>query len=677
MAFDFPASPSIGQVYPVSPGAGIPQYKWDGQKWTMVIATPVPGPAGPTGPTGPAGANGATGATGATGPAGPTGPEGPTGPQGPAGASGGIPEAPTTGSLYSRRGSDASWQIAAGSGDVVGPASAVADRIAVFNGTTGKIIKDGGATVASKLDATHAGTGGTAHANVIAAGAAGFMTGTDKTKLDGVATGATANTPAAATPLMDGTAAVGVATLYAREDHRHGSDTTKLDATHAGTGGTAHAAVTTSVNGFMISTDKSKLDGIAAGAGVAVAPATVAPLMDGVAAVGTVAKYAKEDHIHPVDTSRLAATHAGTGGTAHADVIAAGASGFMTGSDKTKLDGIASGANNYVHPTGDGNLHVPATGTTNSGKVLTAGATAGSLSWAAGGTGGTAATTTFSPTGNIAATDVQAALAEVDTEKAPKASPAFTGNVTTTGNITASAGSVNAIDGSFTTVIIGDATPTAANQASRKDYVDGRIATREPTITGGTTSQYWRGDKTWQTISGGGIPEAPTDGQSYARRGSDASWQVAGSGTGSGDVVGPASAVADNIAVFNATTVKLIKDGGATIASKLDATHAGTGGTAHANVVAAGAAGFMTGADKTKLDGVATGATVGPSPYGTAPAMDGTASAGSSALYTRGDHVHPTDTSRLAATQLTGGKITISATAPSSPATNDVWIDTN
>ena len=31
--------------------------------------------------------------------------------------------------------------------------------------------------------------------------------------------------------------------------------------------------------------------------------------------------------------------------------------------------------------------------------------------------------------------------------------------------------------------------------------------------------------------------------------------------------------------------------------------HVGTGGGAHANVVAAGAAGFMTGADKTKLDG--------------------------------------------------------------------------
>jgi len=35
----------------------------------------------------------------------------------------------------------------------------------------------------------------------------------------------------------------------------------------------------------------------------------------------------------------------------------------------------------YVHPTGDGNLHVPATGTTNNGKVLKAGATAGSAAW--------------------------------------------------------------------------------------------------------------------------------------------------------------------------------------------------------------------------------------------------------------------------------------------------------
>ena len=74
--------------------------------------------------------------------------------------------------------------------------------------------------------------------------------------------------------------------------------------------------------------------------------------------------------------------------------------GLMSNTDKTKLDGIATGATNtqnhatngsitvngtqqvvYAHPTADGDKHVPATGTTNNGKVLKAGATAGSLSW--------------------------------------------------------------------------------------------------------------------------------------------------------------------------------------------------------------------------------------------------------------------------------------------------------
>ena len=44
-----------------------------------------------------------------------------------------------------------------GTGDVVGPASAVADRIATFNGTTGKIIKDGGSTIAALTAYTPSG----------------------------------------------------------------------------------------------------------------------------------------------------------------------------------------------------------------------------------------------------------------------------------------------------------------------------------------------------------------------------------------------------------------------------------------------------------------------------------------------------------------------------------------
>ena len=46
-----------------------------------------------------------------------------------------------------------------GGGDVVGPAVAVTTRIATYNGTTGKIIQDGGATIAQVRDrSTHTGT---------------------------------------------------------------------------------------------------------------------------------------------------------------------------------------------------------------------------------------------------------------------------------------------------------------------------------------------------------------------------------------------------------------------------------------------------------------------------------------------------------------------------------------
>jgi hypothetical protein len=55
-----------------------------------------------------------------------------------------------------------------------------------------------------------------------------------------------------------------------------------------------------------------------------------------------------------------------------------------TGTGLISINGsnvISTTANNYTHPSGDGNLHVPATSTSNDGKVLTAGSTAGSLSW--------------------------------------------------------------------------------------------------------------------------------------------------------------------------------------------------------------------------------------------------------------------------------------------------------
>lgn len=127
-------------------------------------ATGATGPAGPTGPTGPQGIKGDTGATGPQGPTGltgPTGATGATGPQGPAGPTGatgaqgpagqGVPTGGTTGQVLTKVSStnyDTAWTTPSsgggGSGDVVGPASAVGGNLVLFDGNTGKLVKDSG-----------------------------------------------------------------------------------------------------------------------------------------------------------------------------------------------------------------------------------------------------------------------------------------------------------------------------------------------------------------------------------------------------------------------------------------------------------------------------------------------------------------------------------------------------
>lgn len=101
--------------------------------------------------------------------------------------------------------------------------------------------------------------------------------------------------PGSATPLMDGTAAVGTATAYAREDHVHPSDTSKVDKV-TGKG--------LSTNDFT-NTLKTKLNGIESGATANVA-SSADPQMDGTKAAGTSSDYSRADHVHPTDTSRQA-----------------------------------------------------------------------------------------------------------------------------------------------------------------------------------------------------------------------------------------------------------------------------------------------------------------------------------------------------------------------------------
>ena len=145
------------------------------------------------------------------------------------------------------------------------------------------------------------------------------------------------------------------------------------------------------------------------------------------------------DNTSDADKPVSTATQAALNGKAesshtHADATTSVA-GFMSAADKTKLNGVATSANNYSHPTGDGNLHVPATGTTNNGKVLKAGSTAGSLSW---GTlsytdvGAAAASHTHNYAGSASAGGAAASVAQILTRGTGLTGNNFNGSAATT-----------------------------------------------------------------------------------------------------------------------------------------------------------------------------------------------------------------------------------------------------
>lgn len=47
--------------------------------------------------------------------------------------------------------------------------------------------------------------------------------------------------------------------------------------------------------------------------------------------------------------------------------------------------------------------------------------------------------------------------------------------------------------------------PSTSLDAANKGYVDSQIGTREPTVLPGTSAQYLRGDKTWQTLDASAV----------------------------------------------------------------------------------------------------------------------------------------------------------------------------
>jgi hypothetical protein len=101
------------------------------------------------------------------------------------------------------------------------------------------------------------------------------------------------------TPSMDGAAAVGTATTWARADHVHGSDTSKANTVSPTFTGTPEAPTA------AIDTNTTQL---ATTAFVLAQASSSAPVMDGTAAIGSSTRFARADHVHASDTSRASLT---------------------------------------------------------------------------------------------------------------------------------------------------------------------------------------------------------------------------------------------------------------------------------------------------------------------------------------------------------------------------------
>ena len=154
----------------------------------------------------------------------------------------------------------------------------------------------------------------------------GAMSSADKAKLDGIESGATG----------DQTAAEILTALKTVDGSGSGLDADLLDGVeHRGAGGTSeHPVATTSQAGFMSTSDKSKLNGIESGA---TADMTAQEILDAVKTVDGSGSGLDADLLDGV-------SHRGSGGTSEHPAATTTEAGFMSKDDKSKLDGIESGA---------------------------------------------------------------------------------------------------------------------------------------------------------------------------------------------------------------------------------------------------------------------------------------------------------------------------------------------
>lgn len=161
----------------------------------------------------------------------------------------------------------------------------------------------------------------------------GFITTSD------IPEGAAASTTS---PKMDGTAAVGTELAFARGDHVHPSDTSRVPTTRKVNGKALSADISLTASDVGALPDDTAIP----------AATTTTPKMDGTAAVGTETKWAKGDHVHPTDTSRAPLASPTFTGTPKAPTANAGTNTTQiatTAFVKTAVDNAIAGVTQFSY----------------------------------------------------------------------------------------------------------------------------------------------------------------------------------------------------------------------------------------------------------------------------------------------------------------------------------------
>lgn len=119
----------------------------------------------------------------------------------------------------------------------------------------------------------------------------------------------------ASNPLMNGTAAPGTSLRFSKQDHVHPTDTSRAPLASPALTGTPTAPTA------AVDTNNTQ---VATTAFVIAQGGSTNPLMNGAAAPGTSTRLSKQDHVHPVDTSRAPLASPGLTGTPTAPTPTAG-----------------------------------------------------------------------------------------------------------------------------------------------------------------------------------------------------------------------------------------------------------------------------------------------------------------------------------------------------------------